>query len=433
MTPIEQRKRAVTAGVFGMLATWSIAVLSLEAAILLAFVVDQRWLPVVVFGIYLLKVYLRHAAHFPVPRRNRVAGAVGTALILSAVIMVAILWIGDQWEPAWLNPQPRNSAIPYIAILIVAPMMALTSFWQRWCASGAAERERYRVKFGTYAEHDFLEKLYMQESSMQLEALFAISSVVGVADWVYYFNYYINVNINSPDTFFFVIMPSILIAVSWVFFFRRYRNMWVYYCRNEELDQKSGFHTDVRFLIVAGDHLFLTASTVGGKVDTPVKFRRTFTKNFDEFSALNMFVGITGLTPAKIKFAYVDENTVTLSNTLHYICFFEAESQVEGIKTPGEFYSMDQVWRMVKDGDASMLLESELRRIYTVAVTWKTYTPAGLRLYAIRNYRPTFRLRDLCKWDVDYNDKNWLTVAAINQDKPLWRLRKFLRRYFNGM
>jgi hypothetical protein len=170
-----------------MLATWTIAVLSLEAAILLAFVVDQRWFPVVIFGIYMVKVYLRHASHFPVPRRNRVAGSVGTTLIISAIVMIAILWIGDRWEPEWLNPQPRNQSIPYIAILIVAPVMAVTSFWQRWVASRSAEREKYRVKFGTYAEHDFLEELYMQESSLQLEMLFAISAFVGVADWVYYF------------------------------------------------------------------------------------------------------------------------------------------------------------------------------------------------------------------------------------------------------
>lgn len=421
----------MTAGIFGMLTTWSIAVLSLEAAILLAFVVDQRWLPVVIFGVYLAKVCLRRVSHFPVPRRNRVAGAVGTALILSAAVMVAILWVGDQWEPGWLKPQPRNHSIPYIAILIVAPMMALTSFWQRWCASSIAERERYRVKFGTYAERDFLEKLYMQESSLQLETLFAISLAVGVAAWVYYFKFYINVNINSPDTFFFVIAPSVLMAASWVYFFRRYRGMWSYYCRNEELDRESGFHTDVRYLVVAGDSLYLTPESPGSPTDTPVKCHLPFTTRFDDFFALDRFKSLAGVTPEKIRFAYIDENTVTLSNTLHYICFFDSEDKLDGIKVPGAFYSMERVWRMVRDGEASPVLESELRRIYTVAVTWKTYTPSGMRLYAIRNYRPTFRLRDMHKWDVDYNDKNWLAVATVNQDKPFWRVRKFLCRYFN--
>ncbi len=433
MTPIEQRKRRVTAGIFGMLATWTIAVLSLEAAILLAFVVDQRWFPVVIFGIYMVKVYLRHASHFPVPRRNRVAGSVGTTLIISAIVMIAILWIGDRWEPEWLNPQPRNQSIPYIAILIVAPVMAVTSFWQRWVASRSAEREKYRVKFGTYAEHDFLEELYMQESSLQLEMLFAISAFVGVADWVYYFKFYINVNINSPDTFVYVIMPSILVAVSWMYFFRRYRGMWAYYCRNEELDSKSGFHTDVRYLIVAGDHLFLTSASSGAPVDTPVKCRLPFTDVFDEFSALNRFVAISGLSPVKLKFAYVNENTVTLSNTLHYLCFFDKEEQLQGIKTSGELYRIDQVLRMVNGGEVSPVLESELRRIYTVALTWKTYSSTGTRLYAVRNYRPTFRLRDISKWNVDYNDKNWLSVAAVNQDKPFWRLRRFWRKYINSI
>ena len=144
-------------------------------------------------------------------------------------------------------------------------------------------------------------------------------------------------------------------------------------------------------------------------------------------------MAISGLSPVKLKFAYVNENTVTLSNTLHYLCFFDKEEQLRGIKTSGELYRIDQVLRMVNGGEVSPVLESELRRIYTVALTWKTYSSTGTRLYAVRNYRPTFRLRDISKWNVDYNDKNWLSVAAVNQDKPFWRLRRFWRKYINSI
>ncbi|MDE6544329.1 MAG: hypothetical protein K2K76_10245 [Muribaculaceae bacterium] len=433
MSTIEQRKQRVTAGIFGMLATWTISVLALETAILLAYVVNKMWLPFFLIGIYLIKNYLLHTSYLPVPRSNRVASAVGTALVLSAIVMVAIIWIGDSWEPSWIKPQPRNSAIPYISILIVAPMMAMTTFWQRWCRPSFAAREKYRVKIGTYAERDFLEQLYMQESSLQLETLFGISALVGVADWFYYFKYYINVNINSPDTFFFVIVPSVLLAVSWVYFLHRYRGMWVHYCHNEELDNKSGFYTEVRFLIVGGDHLYLTPQSPFMPADTPVKCRLPITTDYDDHKAYTQFVSLAGVKPVKIRFAYSNENMLTLSNVLHYICFFDDEEQLHDIKTPGEFYSIEEVWRMVRNGDASPVLESELRRIYTVAVTWKTYSPTGSRLYAIRNYRPTFRLRDLHKWEVDYNDKNWLAVAAVNQDKPFWHLRRFWRKLFGGI
>ena len=309
--------------------------------------------------------------------------------------------------------------------------MALATFRYRWCMSGIAERERYRVKFGTYAERDFLEELYMQESSLQLEVLFGISAIVGIVVWVYYFKYYINVNINSPDTFIFVVMPSILLAVSWIYFFRRYHGMWCYYCHNEELENKSGFHTDVRYLIVAGDRLYLTQDDNLNLIDTPVKYRLPLTTGVDNVSALTRFRDYTGLTPAKLKLAYISDNTYTLSNVIHYICFFENESQLDGIKKSGEFYTIEQLQFMIKNKKVSPSLESEMRRIYTVAMTWKTYSPSGMRLYAIRNYRPTFRLIDMHKWDVDYNDKNWLTIASLNQDKPFWKIRKFMHKYFN--
>lgn len=416
-----------------MLATWTISVLALEGAILLAFVVNQVWLPIVIIGIYAMKNYLLRTPFLPVPRSNRVAVAAGNALLLSAVVMVAILWVGDRWEPDWLKPQPRNSSIPYIAILIVAPMMALTSFWQRWCRSSFAAREQYRVKIGTYAERDFLEQLYIQESSLQLETLFGISTLVAVADWMYYFKYYINVNINSPDTFFFVVLPSLLLAMSWVYFLQRYRGMWVHYCHNEELDNKSGFYTELRFLIVAGDHLYLTDRDSGLPVDTPARCRLPITGGFDDQSALSRFVAMTGVKPDKMRYAYTNENMLTLSNVLHYICFFDSEAQLCEINAgSGCIYSFDEVWRMVANGEVSPMLESELRRIYTVTLTWKTYSPNGSRLYAIRNYRPTFRLRDLHKWDVDYNDKNWLMVAAVNQDKPFWHLRRLWHRIFGN-
>ena len=40
----------------------------------------------------------------------------------------------------------------------------------------------------------------------------------------------------------------------------------------------------------------------------------------------------------------------------------------------------------------------------------------------------TFRFRDLAKWDVDYDDPLWREIAEFNEDKPLYRIRKFFRR-----
>ena len=58
-------------------------------------------------------------------------------------------------------------------------------------------------------------------------------------------------------------------------------------------------------------------------------------------------------------------------------------------------------------------------------MAWKTYDRNGRRLYPIRHYRPTFRLRDLREWTVDYDDQSWFDIAQNNEDRRFFRLRNF--------
>ena len=80
---------------------------------------------------------------------------------------------------------------------------------------------------------------------------------------------------------------------------------------------------------------------------------------------------------------------------------------------------------MMKTGLLAPVLCDEIFRVYTVAMAWKTYHRDGRRRYAIRNYRPSFRLEDIHKWDVDYEDPQWLRVSKINQDSPFWFIKKY--------
>jgi len=63
-----------------------------------------------------------------------------------------------------------------------------------------------------------------------------------------------------------------------------------------------------------------------------------------------------------------------------------------------------------------------------MTMAWKTYDRNGRRLYPIRHYRPTFRLRDMPRWDVDYDDQTWFDVAINNEDHRFFRLRSFWNR-----
>ena len=61
-------------------------------------------------------------------------------------------------------------------------------------------------------------------------------------------------------------------------------------------------------------------------------------------------------------------------------------------------------------------------------MAWKTYDRQGRRLYPIKHYRPTFRLRDLKDWDVDYSDLSWMSIAENNQDRPFFHTRRLWRK-----
>lgn len=78
-------------------------------------------------------------------------------------------------------------------------------------------------------------------------------------------------------------------------------------------------------------------------------------------------------------------------------------------------------------------MSTEMHRLHTITMAFKTYTTEGLRRYNIKNYRPTFRIKDIKSLDVDFNDSSWLFVADNNEDIPFFRFRKFWRKYINGI
>ena len=94
---------------------------------------------------------------------------------------------------------------------------------------------------------------------------------------------------------------------------------------------------------------------------------------------------------------------------------------------------MPELERLLNGDSLAPLMAAEIHRLYTVTMAWKTYDRLGRRLYKIKNYRPTFRLRDIQNWDVDFNDSQWLRVAVNNQDRPFYSLKRFWRRYVNGV
>ena len=112
---------------------------------------------------------------------------------------------------------------------------------------------------------------------------------------------------------------------------------------------------------------------------------------------------------------------------------FESTSEVSGLSLPGEWYTQNELRDMVDNRRLAPLLMSEIDRLYTVIMAFKTYDSNGRRLYDIKHYKPSFRLRDIANLIVDYNDPQWLYVAKDNEDKPFYNFKRFWRRYVRGI
>ena len=145
--------------------------------------------------------------------------------------------------------------------------------------------------------------------------------------------------------------------------------------------------------------------------------------------ASKKFNDISGCDEFNTRYLYTDTGYLNGANVLHYAIFLPDDAPGAG-KLTGEWCSIDKLDRWLKEGALTPLLAREIHRIYSVTMAWKTYDREGHRIYPIKNYLPTFRLRDFKKWDVDYNDIHWLDVATNNEDRPFFRLRRFWRKNF---
>ena len=97
-------------------------------------------------------------------------------------------------------------------------------------------------------------------------------------------------------------------------------------------------------------------------------------------------------------------------------------------KIEGEWLKWGHLRQLAQQGILSPDLVTELTRVWRIAMAWKTYDEGGRRLYPIKNYKPTFRLRDIRSWDVNYDDTHWLTVDRTNQDKFWYPVKRLFNK-----
>lgn len=437
----EQRRRGLSKRIFMLWATWALAVGFLAVIVVLTAITPNDWFPPMAIAMALILAWFdrrNRRRHSPIC--FRLPFMVAKAFGIAGVFMFGLLiWMKGEGAVEFTG-QPVNLEVSLIAIMVTSPAMALICAYYMIVGNNAGYCRECINQHGNPTDRGFSGVLTDRESRFQLKLLFAISILLTVVPWVYYFTFYINVNHNRTDIYFFVVFPVAVYLISIFYLASRYYSQWVYYVRNDEMAQAITAHgTLIRYIVVSGDKVFLGSPSPDTtilksddlKLDTPIRLSLDFREKVTDFDAQLYFRNIARVNNFHLKFIYESGDFAMFNNVYHYIVIIPEDDKAQ-LPYQGEWFDQGELRKMIASGIVTTTFAAEIRRIYTVVMAWKTYDVHGRRLYKIKNYQPTFRLRDLEKWDVDFSDSRWLNISAMNQDKPFFRLRRFWRNFLRG-
>lgn len=428
-------------GILSLWLTWMESTGAVLCVILAPLVVKPLWVPFVAIVLETaLWFTLRRNREMQCPKCYLIPFVTSRALLWSALFMffVAI------YESATGSGRLKT-ALPFIPELIVAPLLMLMTLWRRVKKLKFLFCQDCCLRNGTPAERGFLGALFTQEATFQNKVLFWLSVFVTVVSWCYYLFRYNDVSVNSADRYFFFIMPTALFVLSAVYMAIRYLGLWQYYQQDViGSEQRRGDTTLIRYILVWDKYIFVTFPDPSGdnvfnpfmmRGDTPATLLIPKQRELLTGLASQYFKDIMPmLKDADIRFAYFNKSLSGNSNTFHYLVYVSDSDHkaIEESYPNGSWLSMLAIDRLIRENQLEPAFASEIYRIYTTVMAWKTYDRSGKRRYKVKQYKPTFHLEDLKKYDVDFNDRRWLYVANDNADKPFFVIRNWWHRHLQG-
>lgn len=422
-------------GVAAMWAEWAVCVGALAFAVSLSFFIPYMIIPGVV-----LIIAWQLAAYYNTPLRRtfvrcvRVAPIVSRSLIYSAVVMVFCL-IYSHITPAEANK--LNPDIPFITSLILYPITALVSlfYYKRFTNRPC---HYCKMAMGVSELNDIHSLMFYANARGQMALLCWLSAVTAIVDWAYYFFYYSNVSLSAADKYFFLVVPIIIYVLSLLYLKRQYNRLSDDLRRSAyENAIEDSTNNVIRYIIIRGNSILVTEYIENKGVanmflDTPAIVKMPASEQISDDTVRSGFEKISGETDFILRPLYNTPKAAGKAMIYHYAVIMpDDEPLPEGWHLGNNWLTIQQLATAMKARVLSGDFSEEIYRVYTITMAWKTYDRRGFRRYPIKNYRPTFRFRDLKDWDVDYNDRHWLKVSGFNQDVPFFKIKRYLRNLFN--
>lgn len=409
-----------------LLRSWAIAMGFVAVVLGVSHFVNKTWLPVIILAMTYLMAALMQA------RRSRghqvcmrVPWAIRTTLIISAFVMFALVMLHDpHLFGSTFNAPYFNPRIPYVSGLVVFTTGVFVAGYALFMGRSLGTCRACRKIYGEYEDNSLASSLFDHESAHQMRLYLWICVGIAAAQWAYFFVFFINVNYNTPDLFFFNYMPVAVYVLSLVYLVSRYYNIVEAYRATVSAGTPRHFRSELRFIVTNGDNMLLR-EIEPGLWDTPYRVE-TPDSEVRETVARNRFEALGGSDDTTLRYLYSNRSR-SGETVVHYAAFVPDESR-ERVLRGSSWLTLYEVDRLLHSGGLSPYMANELVRIYTVTMAWKTYDRQGKRLYPIKHYKPIFRLRDFKQWDVDYNDPAWLQISIENEDTRFYKARRIWRK-----
>lgn len=404
---------------------WAVGFGSVALLLVFALFTAKTWLPFIALAeVYILSSLIR--GHFS-------SGMTGCAILprmaqrtmlVSALIMFGINVLCTDWLiPARIHLNLYNSEIPFITSLVVLPVLAFFCAYTLVRGANDGHCRRCQEEKGFYAGDSVLGNLFFREARYQLMVLLLMSLLMAALEYWYYFSRYINSNFNAPDRFFFIVMPIGVYVISLIVMAGRYASMSRLYMALDEARPERRNTTKVRFMVFCGDELLLRRAD-NGLWDTPAETIVPLCTAMGPAEARLLFTELTGIDDFGLRYCFTNAAMASGSNTIHYAVFIPELKQTAIEGNGDKWFNAYLLDYALAEGSLAPGVATELYRIHTITMAWKTYDRQGRRLYPIKHYHPTFRLSDLPEWKVDYDDLSWLAVAHNNEDRRFFRMRR---------
>lgn len=407
---------------------WAIATGALMLPLILALFVPKLWLPFIcVAESYLLISMMRADITSGISSCSLIIRLVSRALLITAAVMFIIAILCTDWlVPTVIHIELYNSEIPFITCLVASPVTVGLCIMYTFFGIGERYARESQRRNGFYAGDSVTATIYYYESKYQIQILFIVSFLLGIVEYWYYFSRYINANLNLPDRLVFNYMPLAMYVVSLFFIAGRYAAVRRSYIELEATSAIKSNSTLVRFLVISGNEIVLTCKN-DGRWDTPVEIVTGRCRAIPEHQARSIIKSKIDIEKFELRYCYTNDGFAEGSNIIHYAMFIEPEI-CESMGNNWMHFDAGMIDTALSANAIASLLAAELYRIHTMTMAWKTYKPDGSRRYPIKHYRPSFRICDMPKWTIDYDDLTWFEIAHNNEDRTFFKMRRFWLR-----